>query len=138
MRVLRNSGIEDYQSRFSGDVRGDHVRAPQGARGTGRAGVGRGRGAGPCARVSLLKVQSQAARRSLPFPERLVAVLEAGQAAGGDSRGQQSAVLIVERRGGGIGGYGDRAVDLRVDDHPAPIAELGRLLRLHRQVLGLD
>jgi uncharacterized Ntn-hydrolase superfamily protein len=74
--------------------------------------------------------------RERPFPERLVAVLAAGQAAGGDARGQQSAALLVVRAGGGYAGYSDRAVDLRVDDHPTPIDELGRLLRLHRQVFG--
>jgi uncharacterized Ntn-hydrolase superfamily protein len=62
--------------------------------------------------------------------ERLVAALEAGQAAGGDKRGQQSAALIVERAGGraesreGI----DRVCDLRVEDHAQPIVELRRLI----------
>jgi uncharacterized Ntn-hydrolase superfamily protein len=69
----------------------------------------------------------------LPFPERLVAALDAGQAAGGDARGQQSAALLVVRAGGGYGGGSDRLVDLRVDDHATPIAELGRLLALHRR-----
>lgn len=63
--------------------------------------------------------------------QRLVAALAAGQAAGGDSRGQQSAALLVVRERGGYGGWGDRYVDLRVDDHPEPIRELGRLLGLH-------
>jgi uncharacterized Ntn-hydrolase superfamily protein len=72
----------------------------------------------------------------LPFAERLVAVIEAGQAAGGDSRGQQSAALLVVRAGGGFGGYSDRAVDVRVDDHPSPIAELARLVALHRETFG--
>lgn len=66
------------------------------------------------------------------FPERLVRALAAGQAAGGDARGQQSAALVVVRTGGGYGGATDRLVDLRVDDHPAPIDELARLLDLHR------
>jgi uncharacterized Ntn-hydrolase superfamily protein len=69
----------------------------------------------------------------LPFPERLVAALDAGQAAGGDARGQQSAALLVVRERGGYGGGSDRLVDLRVDDHATPIAELGRLLALHRR-----
>jgi uncharacterized Ntn-hydrolase superfamily protein len=66
--------------------------------------------------------------------ERLVASLEAGQAAGGDSRGQQSAAIVVERTGAsqqsreGI----DRVCELRVEDHPEPIAELRRLLGIHR------
>jgi uncharacterized Ntn-hydrolase superfamily protein len=67
----------------------------------------------------------------LPLPERLVAALAAGQAAGGDARGQQSAGLLVVRERGGYGGQSDRLVDLRVDDHPAPIEELGRILALH-------
>lgn len=65
--------------------------------------------------------------------DRLLRALEAAQAAGGDSRGQQAAALYVVRAGGGYGGFGDRLVDLRVDDHPVPLAELARLLDLHRQ-----
>lgn len=64
--------------------------------------------------------------------DRLVAALEAGQAAGGDSRGRQSASLLVVREKGGYGGFNDRYVDLRVDDHLTPIQELKRLLDLHR------
>lgn len=65
--------------------------------------------------------------------ERLVASLEAGQAAGGDARGQQSSAIVVERAGAaqdsreGI----DRVCDLRVEDHAEPIAELRRLLGIH-------
>ena len=64
--------------------------------------------------------------------ERLVAALQAGQVAGGDRRGRQSAALYVARAGGSYGGYLDRYVDLRVDDHPDPIVELRRILALHR------
>ncbi len=67
---------------------------------------------------------------SLPFPELLVACLVAADAAGGDRRGRQSAALLIVREGGGYGGGNDRWIDLRVDDHPDPIAELGRLLDL--------
>ncbi|GAB4546996.1 MAG: DUF1028 domain-containing protein [Anaerolineae bacterium] len=70
-----------------------------------------------------------------PLPERLLAALAAGQAAGGDSRGQQSAALLVVRTAGSYGGRSDRYVDLRVDDHPEPIAELKRILGLHRLYL---
>lgn len=77
-------------------------------------------------------VETLASRSQLAFPERLVAALAAGQAAGGDARGQQSAALLVVRPGGGYGGQTDRLVDLRVDDHIEPIAELERLLGLHR------
>jgi uncharacterized Ntn-hydrolase superfamily protein len=63
-----------------------------------------------------------------PLAERLAAALAAGDAAGGDSRGKQSAALLVARARAGYGGFTDRAVDIRVDDHPEPIAELTRLL----------
>jgi len=66
-----------------------------------------------------------------PLAYRLVAALAAAQAQGGDKRGQQSAALIVEKLGGGYGAFNDRYVDLRVDDHPAPIGELRRILDLH-------
>lgn len=64
--------------------------------------------------------------------DRLIAALAGGQAAGGDRRGQQSAALLIVREGGGYGGHNDRYVDLRVDDHPTPIEELARLLKLHK------
>ena len=70
-------------------------------------------------------------RDELPLADRLLAALAAGQAAGGDRRGQQSAALLVAEREGGYGGCGI-AVDLRVDDHEHPLAELGRLYTLHR------
>ena len=63
-----------------------------------------------------------------PLGARLYAAIEAGDAAGGDSRGKQSAALLVCRKDGGYGGFTDRAIDIRVDDHPQPIRELGRLL----------
>jgi uncharacterized Ntn-hydrolase superfamily protein len=59
---------------------------------------------------------------------RLLAALQAGENAGGDSRGKQSAALLVVRPQGGYGGFNDRYLDLRVDDHEQPCAEL---LRLH-------
>ena len=72
------------------------------------------------------------------FANRLLSALEAGQAAGGDSRGQQSAAIFVAREGGGYGGGNDRYIDLRVDDHPRPIAELRRLVMLHRVYFRKD
>jgi uncharacterized Ntn-hydrolase superfamily protein len=67
---------------------------------------------------------------------RLLSALDAGQAAGGDSRGKQSAALLVVREGGGYGGDNDRVVDLRVDDHPEPIRELIRIRDLHTLYFG--
>lgn len=62
---------------------------------------------------------------------RLLAALRAGDLAGGDRRGRQSAALYVVAKGMGYGGTSDVWVDLRVDDHADPVAELGRLLDLH-------
>ena len=66
-----------------------------------------------------------------PLAQRLIAALAAGQAAGGDSRGMESASILVVRAGGGYSGFNDRYIDLRVDDHPSPIEELARIMRLH-------
>jgi uncharacterized Ntn-hydrolase superfamily protein len=70
------------------------------------------------------------------FPRRLVAALAAGDQAGGDRRGRQGAALRVWRAGASYGGVLDTAVDLRVDDHRAPVAELSRLLDLHDLYFG--
>jgi uncharacterized Ntn-hydrolase superfamily protein len=67
---------------------------------------------------------------------RLLGALDAGQGAGGDSRGKQSAALLVVREGGGYGGDNDKVVDLRVDDHPEPIGELIRIRDLHTLYFG--
>lgn len=61
---------------------------------------------------------------------KLMAALEAGERAGGDSRGKQSAAILVARPNGGYGGFDDRYIDLRVDDHPEPVQELRRLLNM--------
>ena len=71
-----------------------------------------------------------------PLAERLIECLRAAQAAGGDRRGQQSAALLVVKEGGGYAGMSDVAVDLRVDDHPAPIEELARLYELQQLYFG--
>lgn len=70
-----------------------------------------------------------------PLQDRLLAALAAGDAAGGDRRGRQSAAILVVRDEAGYGGLDDVAVDLRVDDHEAPIDELARLLDLHELYL---
>lgn len=66
--------------------------------------------------------------------ERLIAALRAGQAAGGDSRGRQSAALLIVREGWGYGGIDDRFRDIRVDEHETPIEELDRVYRKHRDL----
>lgn len=66
--------------------------------------------------------------RGKALGERLYLALAAGDAAGGDSRGRQSAAILVCRANAGYNGFTDRAIDIRVDDHADPFAEIGRLL----------
>ncbi len=70
--------------------------------------------------------------------ERLLSALEAGEYAGGDKRGRQSAALLVVREKGGYSGFNDRFVDIRVDDNPMPLIELRRLYKLWEQTFLLD
>lgn len=67
--------------------------------------------------------------------DRLLAALQAGDSAGGDRRGRQSAALLVVRERGGYDGGNDISVDLRVDDHADPVPELRRLFKLHRLLM---
>ena len=71
--------------------------------------------------------KAYAAEHALPFPRRLIAALQAGETAGGDKRGRQSAALVIHDR------EEWPALDLRVDDHPDPLAELERLERVSRE-----
>ncbi|MHA2620432.1 MAG: DUF1028 domain-containing protein [bacterium JZ-2024 1] len=73
-----------------------------------------------------------------PLAERLISALEAGDRAGGDRRGKQSAAILVVREKGGFLGKSDRMIDLRVDDHPDPIPELKRLYGLWEQTFGVS
>jgi uncharacterized Ntn-hydrolase superfamily protein len=74
-------------------------------------------------------------RASGDLAHRLLAALQAGDAAGGDRRGRQSAALLVVRKGAYFG-IDDLFVNLRVDDHPAPVAELERLMRVWERERG--
>ena len=67
-----------------------------------------------------------------PLAERMVAALAAAQAEGGDIRGRQSAAILVVRAVPTGKPWNDKLVDLRVEDHPDPVQELERLLRMHR------
>src|SRR2546421_4126964 len=71
----------------------------------------------------------------LELAERLIECLAAAQAAGGDRRGQQSASLLVVEKDAGYGGLSDSVVDLRVDDHARPVAELRRIFGLHQELV---
>jgi uncharacterized Ntn-hydrolase superfamily protein len=84
--------------------------------------------------VALAETFEAAAGR--PLAVRLLEALAAGQRAGGDRRGQQSAALYVVKRDSGYGASSDVLVDLRVDDHPAPIEELHRLWGIHDLLFG--
>ena len=68
--------------------------------------------------------------------DRLVAALAAGEAAGGDSRGRQSAAVLVVKPQGGYGGFNDRYLDLRVDDDPAPVQRLHDLVEMQHLFFG--
>ena len=71
-----------------------------------------------------------------PLAERLLDCLDAAQAAGGDSRGQQSAAILVVQRDGGYAGLSDSVVDLRVDEHVRPLEELRRIYVMHDAIFG--
>ena len=73
---------------------------------------------------------------TMTLAERLLDCLDAAEAAGGDSRGRQSAALLVVERDGGYAALSDTLVDLRVDDHPDPLVELRRLFGLHDALFG--
>ena len=70
------------------------------------------------------------------LPERLFAALLAGDRSGGDRRGRQSAAIYIVKPKGGYGGYIDRWIDYRVDDHPDPVMRLGELLEIHNLYFG--
>lgn len=71
-----------------------------------------------------------------PLADRLLEALSSGQKAGGDKRGRQSAALLVVKENGSYGGYNDKYIDLRVDDHKTPIKELKRLLDIFYLYFG--
>ena len=142
----RQVGIVDARGNaasFSGentfDWSGGRVGAPSGkgsiAGGKGQVLVGRGFSAQGNIIVSDQTVKNLAEtfeRAEGGLADRLVAALKAGQAGGGDKRGMQSAALLVVRKNGGYLGANDRFIDIRVYDAPDPIAELERLLALHK------
>ena len=76
------------------------------------------------------------ANAHLELGQRLIECLAAAQAAGGDRRGQQSASLLVVEQDAGYANLSDTVIDLRVDDHERPIAELRRLFSLHQELFG--
>lgn len=81
--------------------------------------------------VEAMRASWEASAEEPDLARRLLGALAAGDGAGGDKRGRQSAALLVVRDEAGYGGLDDVAVDLRVDDHADPVGELGRLLDLN-------
>jgi uncharacterized Ntn-hydrolase superfamily protein len=81
--------------------------------------------------VEAMRAAFEATDGDQPLARRLLAALAAGDDAGGDRRGRQSAALLVVREGAGYAGGDDIAADLRVDDHADPVTELSRLLDLN-------
>jgi len=105
--------------------------------------AGARRGEDFCVQGNILASEEVVAAMARAFREaqgdlgsRMLAALQAGQNAGGDRRGMQSAALLIVREKGGYGGFDDRYCDLRVDDHEDPIRELARLYRLHREIFS--
>ena len=143
----RQAGMVDARGNsasFSGtttfDWSGGRVGRPDGAPGSivggkGQLIAGRNYAAQANIMVSDQTVKNLAEtfeRSTGSLADRLVAALKAGQAGGGDKRGMQSAALLVVRKDGGYLGGNDRFIDIRVYDAPDPIAELERLLALHK------
>jgi uncharacterized Ntn-hydrolase superfamily protein len=132
-RTLRQVGVVDGNGRaatFTGD--GCHAWAG-GRTGDGYTAQGNILVSGETVDALAETFEATAGRT---LAERLLDCLDAAEAAGGDSRGRQSAALLVVERDGGYANLSDTLVDLRVDDHPDPLVELRRLYRLHDDLFG--
>jgi uncharacterized Ntn-hydrolase superfamily protein len=132
-RALRQVGVVDGEGRAA-TFTGDECHDWAGGR-TGAGYAAQGNILVSAATVDALAVTFEQ-NEHLELAERLVECLAAAQAAGGDRRGQQSASLLVVEKDAGYAKLSDAVVDLRVDDHERPIAELRRLLTLHGEIFG--
>lgn len=132
-RAQRQLGVVDGQGRAA-TFTGDECHAWAGGR-TGSGFAAQGNILVSGATVDAL-AETFEATGGRPLAERLLDCLDAAEAAGGDSRGRQSAALLVVERDGGYAGLSDTLVDLRVDDHPDPLVELRRIQRLHGLLFG--
>lgn len=129
----RQVAIVDFQGRTAVYTNGGESSGPRGA------WRGHHCGANYCAQGNTLAgpevieaVWKTFEKSTGPLAERLMAAIDAGQAAGGDSRGKQTAALLIVKQGAGPAGFSDRMIDLRVDDHKEPMGELRRLLNVLR------
>ncbi len=132
-RAHRQLGVVDREGRAA-TYTGEECHAWAGGR-TGPGYAAQGNILVSGATVDAL-VETFEASAGKPLAVRLLDCLDAAEAAGGDSRGRQSAALLVVERDGGYAGLSDVLVDLRVDDHPDPLAELRRIYRLHDALFG--
>ena len=126
-RARRQVGLVDAQGRVATFTGGECHAWAGGLTGTHYAAQGNILVSG--ATVEAMAQTFEEARGELA--DRLVTALAAGQTAGGDRRGRQSAAVLVVRAGGGYSGFNDRYLDLRVDDDPEPIERLKALVDLH-------
>ena len=132
-RALRQLGIVDGEGRTA-TFTGEECHAWAGGRtGSGYAAQGNILVSGDTVDALAETFEATGGR---PLAERLLDCLDAAEAAGGDSRGRQSAALLVVERDGGYASLSDTLVDLRVDDHPDPLVELRRIHRLHDLLFG--
>jgi uncharacterized Ntn-hydrolase superfamily protein len=132
-RAERQVGVVDgrgHSATFTGDACHDWA----GGR-TGRCYAAQGNILVSAATVDALAATFEA-NAHLELGQRLIECLAAAQAAGGDRRGQQSASLLVVEKDAGYAKLSDTVIDLRVDDHERPIAELRRLFALHQELFG--
>ena len=132
-RAQRQLGVVDGEGRAA-TFTGDECHAWAGGRtGSGYAAQGNILVSGATVHALAETFEVTGGR---PLAERLLDCLDAAEAAGGDSRGRQSAALLVVERDAGYASLSDTLVDLRVDDHPDPLVELRRIHRLHDLLFG--
>jgi uncharacterized Ntn-hydrolase superfamily protein len=132
-RDERQVGIVDREGRAA-TFTGDDCHEWAGGR-TGDCYAAQGNILVSAATVDALAVTFES-NAHLELGQRLIECLAAAQAAGGDRRGQQSASLLVVEKDAGYAKLSDTVIDLRVDDHQRPIAELRRLFSLHEELFG--
>ena len=132
-RAERQVGVVDSEGRAS-TYTGDGCHEWAGGR-TGSCYAAQGNILVSAATVDALAVTFES-NGHLELGQRLIECLAAAQAAGGDRRGQQSASLLVVEKDAGYAKLSDTVIDLRVDDHERPIAELRRLFSLHQELFG--
>ena len=132
-RAIRQLGVVDGQGRGATFTGAECMAWAGGRAGDGYAAQGNILVSGETVDALAVTFESTA---GTPLVTRLLDCLDAADAAGGDSRGRQSAALLVVERDGGYAGLSDTLVDLRVDDHEDPLGELRRLHAIHDDLFG--